>query len=244
VSYRSLAIVLAVVCVSCKQPARPQAARPGAGGPQIDATVVTIRTVVQPESAARAHTIVIAGDRARDLSETDVWRLFDVKAATVTTVDDIARTVRTDAVASLVNRRRLALRASLPAHYPRADIADTGEKRQLLGTEAAQSLITTGQYRRELWIGRHPAIPDTLYSMMVASEPLTSPLAPAMRAVDDAFLTMRGFPLLDRSELPLAKEKMVVERSVTSIARRKVPEAVLTVPKDYLDLTPKPPARK
>lgn len=239
-SYRRLVIVLAVVCVSCKQPARPQAGRPAAaGGPQIEATVVTIRTTVQPGGSTQDHTLIIAGDRARSTSERDVWRVFDTGASTVTTVDEISRTVRTEPLPVLMRRRRTAANSALPAHYPRLRMQKTGEKRPILGATAEQSVIRSGEYRRELWLADHPSIPDGLFAMMIASEPPSSPLAPMTRAIDEALMSTKEFPLLDRAEVPLEKEKLIVERTVTAIARRRVPEAMLTPPRAYLDLTPK-----
>jgi hypothetical protein len=66
-----------------------------------------------------------------------------------------------------------------------------------------------------------------------------------MRAVDEALLSARGFPLIDRAEITYGKQKMVVERTVTAIEKKQVAENALTVPRDYKDLTPKPaPAKK
>jgi hypothetical protein len=240
VSYRRLAILLAVVCVSCQQPARQPAARKAPGGPQVQATVVTIRTATQPAGTLRVHSLVIAGDRVRSTGEQDLWRLFDTKANTVTYVDDAARTVRTEALGAIIERRRRSLSGELPSHYPRVLLTHTGEKRSLLNLNAEQNVIQSGEYRRELWFGQHPAIPAGLFAMMQASEPLTSPLAPMMRQADEALLAVKGYPLLERIEVPFEKQKLIVERSVTGIAKKNVPEALVTVPKDYLDLTPKP----
>ena len=240
-TYRRLAILLAVACVSCKEPAREQPG-PKASVPQVQATVVTIRTTMQPAGTTRQHELVIAGDRARSTGEQDVWRLFDLKAKTVTFVDDAARTTRTEPVAEIVPRRARMLAGALPPHYPPAVLTRTGQRRAIQNANAEQSVITVGGYRHELWIGAHPAIPADLFAMMQASEPLSSPLAPMMRRADEALLTAKGFPLLERIEVPLAKSKLVVERSVVGIAKKSVPQALVTVPKDYADLTPKPPA--
>ena len=60
-----------------------------------------------------------------------------------------------------------------------------------------------------------------------------------MRTVDEELLRTRGYPLADRSEVPLDKTRSVVERTVVGIASRPVPEAMLTIPRGYRDLTPK-----
>jgi len=238
---KRLAIFLAVaVCVSCK-PAQqqPSANKPAAAEPQVRATVVTIRTTTTPDKSFD-HTIVIAGDRARSTGEHETWRLFDTKADTVTYVDDAEKTIRTEALASIVKTRGATLAAALPAHFPRAKLARTKERKTFLGANAQQLVIESGAYRRELWLGEHPQIPRGLFAMMHASDTPSSPLAPMMRAVDEVLVRERGFPLSDRTEVPLGNDKLVVERTVTGIVQREVPETLLALPKDYKDLTPKP----
>jgi hypothetical protein len=238
---RRFALLLLALCAGCK-PSQPQsAAKPAAAGPQVRATVVTVRTTVQPENKTFTQTIVMAGDRARSTGEQETWRLYDTKANTVTFVDAIEKTVRTESMASLVARRTAALRAPLPAHFDPAKVARTAERKTLHGVLATQVLITSGAYRRELWFGAHQQIPPGLFGMMHASEPLASPLAPMMRSVDEALLSIRGFPLADRTEVPSLEGNVIVERSVTSIAQQQVAEDVVAVPKGYRDVTPKPP---
>ena len=235
---RRLLLLLAIL-VACK-PAPKQPAKPGAG-PQLAATVLTIRTAIGDE--VRNHEIVIANGRARSTGEQDVWRLFDAKANTVTFVDDIDRTIRTESLESLLNRRRAMLSAAVPSHYPRAKITH-GARKPLLGVSAQQSVIQIGAYRRELWIGQHPSVPDELFAMMLASDAPASPLAPIMQRVDEELLRVRGFPFADRAEVPFGKSKSIVDRAVTGIAQRHVPEATLAIPRDYRDITPKPAPEK
>lgn len=230
---RSLAFLLAIaVCVSCKpaqQPART------AAGPQVRATVVTIRTTIQPADKTHTHTIVIAGDRARSTAEHDTWRLFDTKARTVTFVDDVARTVKTEALQTVVQRRNAANAAALPSHYPRVTLARTDERRTMQGAEAEKVTIASGRYTRELWLAEHPSIPRDLFAMMHASEAPSSPLAPMMRDVDRALVTEEGFPLLDRTTVPMGAGELVVERAVVGIAQRDVPQSLLAIPNGYED---------
>jgi len=239
---KQFTILLAVaVCLSCKPaPQQPSAKKSAAAGPQVRATVVTIRTSVAPEQKTFDHTLVIAGDRARSTGEHETWRLFDTKADTVTFVDDVEKTIRTEALASIVKTRGATLAAALPPHYPRAKLARTKERKTLLGANTEQVVIESGAYRRELWLGEHPQIPRGLFAMMHASDTPASPLAPMMRAVDEALLRERGFPLSDRTEVPLGNGKLVVERTVTGIVQREVPETLLALPRDYKDITPKP----
>jgi len=238
---RVFLLLVMALCISCKRaPQQPQPGKPAAAGPQLEATVVTIRTTVAPENKTHEHTLVIAGDRARSTGEHDVWRLFDLKANRVTFVDDVAKTIRTEPLTALVQRRGAALAGALPPHYPRATLARSTERKALQGVNAQQVVIASGEYRRELWFGDHPQIPDALFAMMHASDLPSSPLAPMMREVDDALDSERGFPLSDRTEVPMGNDKLVVERTVTSVTRRPVPESLFALPRDYADVTPKP----
>jgi hypothetical protein len=220
---------------ACKPaPATTSAKKPA--GPTVRATVITIRTTMKPEARTQTRTIVIAGDRARDTGERDVWRLFDTKAGTVTFIDDIAHTIRTESLQTLIAQRRAITGNGLPPHYPRVRVERPGTKRAMHGVTAELMTIESSAYKRELWIGEHPSIPRGLFAMMHASEPPTQPLAPMMRAVDEAFLAMRGFPLADRAEVPVSKDTLIVDRAVTGIATRDVPQALLAIPKGYRDL--------
>lgn len=234
---RSLVILLLVVCTACK-PAQKQPGAPKSAVPQVRATVVTIRTAIQPANRTTTQTLVIAGDKARNTGEVDTWRLFDTKANTVTYVDDVAKTIRTEEVGALLQKRRATLAGALPAHYPRATLVRTGQRKALHGANAEEHVIEVGAYKRELWLAEPAAIPDGLFAMMLASDSLSSPLAPMMRTVDDALTRTRGFPLVDRTELPHGNTKLVVERAVVSIAQREVPAAILQPPRGYRDLTP------
>jgi hypothetical protein len=221
-----------VVCIGC-QPDAPPPAVQQAAGPTVRATVVTIRTTMKPEDRTQTRTIVIAGDKARDTGEHEVWRLFDTKANTVTFVDEIARTVRTEPLKTIIAKRRALTKDPLPSHYPRVRLLRPGTKRPMQGVTAELLEIECGAYKRQLWLGEHPAIPRGLFAMMAASDPPTLPLAPMMRAVDEALIATRGFPLADHAEVPVANDKVIVDRTVVGIAMRDVPQTLLAIPKGY-----------
>jgi hypothetical protein len=234
---RAILLSLAIV-IACK-PSPPPPASPKAAGPTVRATVVTISTTTKPEQRTTTQTLVIAGDRARDTTEQDVWRLYDTKASTVTFVDDVARTIRTQPLQELIAQRRAATKGALPPHYPRARLVRAGTKKALQGVNAELLAIESGAYKRELWLGEHSAIPRGLFAMMHASTPPTTPLAPMMSAIDEALMTTRAFPLAERTEVPVAKNTLIVDRAVTNIAQKTVPQDLLATPKGYRDLTPK-----
>ena len=241
VADRRLAVLLLfAICLSCK-PAQEEPKKTPDAVPQVRAIVVGIRTIAVGAKKSE-YDIIIYGDLARSTGEVDTWRLFDTKLNTVTFVDDVERTIRTEPVAEIVKRRKATLAASLPSHYPQAEVRRTKERQQLHHVTAEQTVITAGAYRRELWLADHPQIPRGLFAMMLASDTQASPLAPMMRSVDEVLLRERGFPFLDRTEVPFGGEKMVVERMVTGIAQRDVPQSLFALPKNYKDLTPKPAA--
>jgi len=169
--------------------------------------------------------------------EHDVWRLFDTKANTVTFVDDIEKTTRTESLKNIIAQRRAMTANPLPPHYPRVRLVRPGTKRSLQGVTAELMVIESGAYKRELWLGEPHTIPRGLFAMMYASDPPTLPLAPMMRSVDDALIAARDFPLADHAEVPFSKDKLIVDRTVVSIAVRDVPEALVAIPKGYRDVT-------
>lgn len=236
-------LLLFALVLACKETPKPGAAAKSGPGPQFTAAVVSVRTTVEPGETVTNHEIVIANGRARSTGEQDVWRLFDTKANTVTIVDDVEKTYRTEQLPVLLQRRRASLAAAIPSHYPRATLTH-GDRKPLLGVNAQQHVIAIGGYRRELWIAEHPQIPDELFAMMIAGDTVSSPLAPIMQRVDEELLRVRGFPLADTAEVAYGERKHVIERTVTGIASRGVPEAMLRIPRDYEDKTPKPPPAK
>jgi len=221
-------IALLAVCVSCKP--SPTAPRLSQAGPKIHATVVTIQTTLQPQNKTFTHSIVIANGRARSSDEADTWRLFDLDQKKVTFVDEIANTAHDVPLAALVAARQKELAQPLPLALPRAQLVATGAKRALLGVVAAENVIRLGAYQRQLWIAKHPSLPADLFAMMQASTPHPSPLAAVERDADLALMNVQGFPLLDHAEVAFGNKKMVVERSVVSIAVKDVPAAWLSVP--------------
>lgn len=233
--------LLVALCISCqKQVQRAQVATE----PKIRATVVTIQTTLQPGNRTLSHDIVIADGKARSTNEIDVWRLVDLNKNNVIFVDDIAKTYHTESIQSLVTRRRAALSQPIDEHTPRVELTPTGEQRVIQGVQTTRSTIRTGAYQRELWVGLHPSLPANLYAVLHATDVVTSPLAPMMRAVDDAILNMRGFPLLDHAELPYGKTVMVSDRAVVKIESREVAKSLLDIPRNYKDVTARGASRR
>ena len=207
------------------------------GEPQVRATVLTIETQMQPANRALVHQIVIFNGRARSMNEVDGWRLVDLNDNTVTFVDDIARTYRTESIKSLVTAKRAASAGPLPDHTPLVKFDWTPATRVIQGVNARQALIRAGGYQRELWVADHPLIPSNLFAVLYASTPLRSRDEPMMKEVDDAIIMMKGFPLLDHAEMPYGKTKMVVDRSVAKIEQKDVPRSWFSWPAAYKPFT-------
>ncbi|HEY8132717.1 MAG TPA: hypothetical protein VII12_12600 [Thermoanaerobaculia bacterium] len=181
--------------------------------PKIQATVVTIQTTLQPQNKILSNSIVIGNGRARSDDEVDHWRLFDLEKNRVTYVDDVTRTYYTTRYSA----------ASAAEDDAAPQFVPTDAKRVLQGVEATQYVVRLGAYQRELWIGNPPSIPEKLYGMMNAS--------------DDGLPKVRGFPLVDHSELPYGKSKLIVDRTVVKIENRDVPESLLLISSDYKEVT-------
>ena len=185
------------------------------------ATVLTIETTLQPSKKKVVHSLTIANNRARSGDELDAWRLIDLKANTVTYVDEIARTVRTENVADLIKKHRAALDAALPNYIPRAQITAAN----------GSVVIKAGAYTRTMKFGQDPHIPPQLYAIMVASDPSYSPYTPMMQDVDEALMNVRGFPMSDHAELALDDSKMVVDRNVVKVEQKNIDANWLEIPK-------------
>src|SRR6266849_1130454 len=210
------ACLFAIAALACqaKMKVPPRLAAPE---PKIRATVVTIRTTVEPAKKSFVHSLVIANNRARSGDEVDSWRLFDLAKQQVTYVNDVTKTYRVEPLAAILRRRADAMEQPLAPEIPPARFAVTGAKRVVDGIETSQAVIRSGGYVRELWIGAHPQIPPDLFAMMNASAPLSSPIAPMMKEADAALTSMRGFPLVDRSELPIGDKRLIVDHSVIKV---------------------------
>ena len=211
---RRCACALLLVAACSKQAVQaPLRKIEGLAEPTIQATVVTIQTSLQPQNKALTHSIVIANGLARSDDELDRWRLFNLDQNSITFVDDLAKTYYTVPV-------DVGPRPSAAAEGGGPTWVQTGAKRVVNGVEASQFLIRMGAYQRELWIGAPPSIPQQLFAMMNAD-----------------LSTIRGFPMLDHSELSYGKSKLVVDRSVVKIEQKNVPQSLLTLRSDYKNIT-------
>jgi len=209
-----------------------------AGEPQVRATVVTIRTTLQPANRNYTHSLMIANNLARSGDEVDAWRLFDLKKQQVTFVDDIAKTYRVATLDALTKEHREAFAKPAAPELPVAQWIASGAKKTIAGFEATQLIVRMGGYQRELWIAEKSPIPPRLFAMMRASEPAPSPVAGVLRALDEALLKVQGFPVADHAELPFDDKKLVVDRTVEKVEQKDVPASWFVVPREYRQVYP------
>ncbi len=236
-AFATVILLLSVACEPIAPRLNKKAGPPIPGGPQVLATVITIRTTLQPENKTTTSTIVIGNNLARQAEEVGTWRLFDFKRDRVAFVDDMAKAYRYESLQSLEQRHADAALQPMADGMPHAEYLITGARRPILGVEASQAIVKLGGYQRELWFGEHPAIPPDLFALIQASE-LPGPASPIVGKSNEGLLAMRGFPLVDHAEVPFGKNKIVVDRAVVSIARRNVPESLLVIPAAYREIKP------
>jgi len=185
--------------------------------------VLTIESTIQPSNRKIVHSLVIANDRARSGDELDAWRLFDLKANTVTFIDAVNKRYRVEPIASLVKAHQAKLAAAIPEYIPRAQIESKNDK----------VVIRAGGYTRQLTIQQHPLVPPQLFGWMVASDPSASPYAPMMKSVDEQLLHVRGFPFADHAEIALDGKRLAIDRNVVSVEQKNVDASWLEVPKGF-----------
>jgi len=225
-----LILTIVAIAISCQ---RAAPASKKTGEPQVRATVVTIRTTIQPENRSYVHALMIANNLARSGDEVDSWRLFDLKKEEVTFVDDITRSYRTATIAALRKEHRDAYAKPAAPELPSAQWAATNESRSVTGYQTRRAVVRMGGYMRELWIAEKCPIPAQLFAFMRASEPAPSPAAGVARSVDEALLKLQGYPLAEHAELPFSERKMVVDRVVEKIEQKDVPASWFQVPAGY-----------
>ena len=236
------AVAALSLVAACKKPQQTKRAAPSPAavqqqGPSEPTIVITMRTTLQPANRTTTHTILIANAKARSTDESETWRLYDTNARTVTFVNDLDRTYRTEPISSVIAKRRTALRRPVDRELPSAEFQQTGARRDVLGLSATQSVVRLGGYQRELWFATHPRIPDELFSMMHASAEVSTRLGAIVARADEGLIAARGFPLLDRAEMPFGANRMIVERAVIGIEQKNVPVAMLRIPDGYREVT-------
>ncbi|MHB0971356.1 MAG: hypothetical protein ACYC7A_18760 [Thermoanaerobaculia bacterium] len=231
-------LLLALVVAACRSetPREPAGPRPAAR--RIPATVFTIQTTIVPGDRAYLHKVIVAGTTARIGNEVDRWRLFDIGARTVTTVDQIARTYRTQPWADLLRERRRLLATPMPPHVPLARLERGTESQVVAGVRTGQRRVVIGDYLREIWFSEEPTAADRLYPLIAVTDPIGQQYAGVMRNAFPQLIAENGFPMLDRSIMRFDGDESVVEKRVIRIEQTTVPAVWLELPPAFKDLTP------
>jgi hypothetical protein len=226
--------LLATACNRTQVPVRPAETAPKV--PQVRATVINLRTTIGPSNKIFTHFVVIANGKARSAEELDRWRLFDLASGSVTFVDDLSKSFRTESLTALIDVRSSADESD------GSKLAATGARKLVNGVEASQYVLSRGAYRRELWLATIPNVPPQLFAMMQASRRPSG--AENQKTWTEAPLAgVRGYPMDDHAQLPYGASSLSIDRTVTSVEQKDMPAALLLVPDGYRDVTVKPAAR-
>jgi hypothetical protein len=225
------------LALACKPEAPKPTTATAAAQPKMRATVVTILTTTAPANKTLTSELAIADGKARFSNEVDRWRLFDFQNKRVVFVDELTKSFRTATFDSLLADRRKSLAAAPDDRLGRATFEKTTNFRQIAGVSATQYVIRMGRYERQLWIGQHPSIPPSLFALMNASQPETTPIGAVTREPLQAILDLTGYPLIDHSDLPYDGKSIGIERSVASVAEKEIPADWLDIPEGFRDVT-------
>ncbi|HEY5609882.1 MAG TPA: hypothetical protein VIL97_01640 [Thermoanaerobaculia bacterium] len=228
--------ILAFLClalVGCERVASSLPARSRRAVPRVSATVLSYRTTILPKKQGVLHRVMIADQKGRLGDEVDQWRLFDFAERTVTFVDDVAKTYRTEPIASLMRTRRALVARPLPLGVPAAQLFVPGVTRRFGAFEAEQFLIRAGSYQREIWLSTEGIAPVDFFAMMLSTDAISEPNAAMLRAVYPRLVREKGFPVLDRTDLPFDGEAYVVEKKLEKIETISVPAEWFEIPRGY-----------
>ncbi|HXI12509.1 MAG TPA: hypothetical protein VNM92_07670 [Thermoanaerobaculia bacterium] len=253
------ALVIAMFAlVACSQDrAAPEAIKPPAeaaagterttertaDGPQVEATLITVRTVTLPGVREFSHQTVVAEGKVRMSDEVDRWRLFDLEQDTVTWVDDVAKTYRTHRGDALRREATATAESSLPHGLREAEWFRTGAQRNIAGVNAQQYVIKIGAYNRQLWVGSLPRVPGKFLSLAFASDMNKGPYRGLMRKAMPAMIALEGFIMFDRSDMQVGRDSLSIERTVTKVEQGRVSRAWLAIPSGYRDAESNPATR-
>jgi hypothetical protein len=225
-------VAATLLAAACRQAAVPvRSVETAAKVPQVRATVINLRTTISPSNKVFAQAVVIANGKARSLDELDRWRLFDVPGGSVTYVDEVSKSYRTESLGPLIEP---GARAAKPDG---SRLAATGARKPVNGLESSQYVLTRGAYRRELWMATIPNVPATLFAMMQSTRPTEA--EGASHATEDALAALRGYPMDDHAQLLYGTASLSIDRAVTSVDQKDMPAALLALPEGYRDLTVK-----
>jgi len=235
-----VAIVFAALS-GCSEPVAPpipgisRALRPGR---RVRAKVLSVRTNMSGKNHGFRHLVIYANNRVRVGNEIDSWRLFDLAARTVTTVDEPTRTYRTESLSAVIRKRRELLATPIPDLIKPAEIDLLPEPEVWNDIPIRRYQIRAGGYRRELWMSISPIIPEPFWPMYLATEPLEGPYAGILQKATGLLLQLSGFPVVDRSDMEYGGKTLAVEKVLEKVEERSVPAWWLEVPRGYRNLTP------
>lgn len=222
--------------LSCRKVEQPKPAAPAV--PMVEADVYTFSTTSLPDKRNWLSAVVVSGTKARLTDELDRWRLFDLEANSVTFVNDVEKTFRTETLQSLVRQKSIAERQKMPPDLPRVILARGEGVQVVAGRRVLQYVVQAGSFRREMWFSEEPYIHERLFPLITLSEPIGGPYPAAIASLHRSLAGMRGYPLLEKTTVVYGSKQTVVERRLARVDHKPVPLSLVRIPADYRDTTP------
>jgi len=221
-----------------KQVSAAKERRAQANVPRVTATVLSYHVDLLPKKSSFNYLVAIDPEgKARIGDEADQWRLIDIPNRNVTFVNDSTQAYRTVGLATLVAERRKNVSGDLPAGVSRAVVTMTSSPETFRTWQARRITIAAGPYQRSLWISAKSLSPEPLLSLILFSEPLSTPYAAMLRDTSTVYENIRGMPVLDRSQMSWNGQQLMIQRVLESVMSRRVPASWFLVPDGYRNLT-------
>lgn len=220
-------------------PQRKPAQKESRAVPMVDATVYTFAVTSDREPQPRLTSVVVSGSKVRLPDELDVWRIIDVEADRVTTVDAVGGTFRSDTTQELVARLRQQARAPVPPETPPLSLIRTNERATINGIAASAWEIAMGDFRRELFLSDQHLVHRRLFPLWIGSDELGGLLTGRSAPLQLQLMALHGFPVLDRITMPLGARKLRIERRLHKVEKKKVPASLFEIPGNFRDLEAK-----
>lgn len=222
-------LFLAFIAIACAED--PEPARPRKPDGTVPATVASFAVVTRPQGTESVERIAVARNgRVRLPDEKGWWRLFDIESHEVITVDEIARTVRSEDFDDVLDRLRTRARQSSDAPVLRTSrVEDNVET--VAGYRASMVRAVMGRgYEREMWVSDRTLIHSDLFLLLLATDAVQDEDLPSLRSLIELLDGLEGYPVIDRSRMELDGVEYQIERRLITVADQEVPAGWFEIP--------------
>lgn len=227
----------------CREEKKPATTKNAALRDAVDARVFVYAVKTAPNGQPQTSEVVAVDGKVRLTSELDRWRLFDLQQKAVYEVDEIARRFRKRTLTQLIAEKRAQQRQSTPPTIPPLRYEATGRTETIGGVAAREYVMEMGGFRRELWLAENGDASANFWPLYIASEPIGGAYPARLAGVHLALADVQTFPVADRVTLRYGTNgAMTMTRELVRIENRKVPRALVTLPRDFTDAATAPAA--